>query len=236
MKKKQTPPPAGYPAYIQPNRASSPAGSKPWYKRKRIIIPALLVLGAVGAAGQDQDQPTQAAAMSSSPTTVPPAASSTTTSASTSTESTAVPAAASETTTTQPVATSATTTVPSSTSSAAPVVLYTSCDQVRDAGAAPLRQGDAGYSLELDRDGDGVACEPVAAKTTNAYVAPRTTDATPQATPTAPLGLVDTDAGSATTYYANCSAVRAAGAAPIYRGQPGYSSKLDRDGDGVACE
>ncbi|WP_425461007.1 excalibur calcium-binding domain-containing protein [Leekyejoonella antrihumi] len=27
---------------------------------------------------------------------------------------------------------------------------------------------------------------------------------------------------------------RAAGAAPIYRGQPGYSSKLDRDG--VACE
>jgi outer membrane biosynthesis protein TonB len=37
-------------------------------------------------------------------------------------------------------------------------------------------------------------------------------------------------------YYANCSAVRAAGAAPIYRGEPGYSSKLDRDGDGVACE
>ncbi|WP_349303983.1 excalibur calcium-binding domain-containing protein [Rhodococcus sp. Q] len=36
--------------------------------------------------------------------------------------------------------------------------------------------------------------------------------------------------------YANCSAVRAAGAAPIYAGQPGYSSKLDRDGDGVACE
>ncbi|WP_239681902.1 excalibur calcium-binding domain-containing protein [Streptococcus constellatus] len=22
----------------------------------------------------------------------------------------------------------------------------------------------------------------------------------------------------------------------MYRGQPGYSSKLDRDGDGVACE
>ena len=37
-------------------------------------------------------------------------------------------------------------------------------------------------------------------------------------------------------YYANCSAVRAAGAAPIYAGQPGYSRKLDRDGDGVACE
>ncbi|GAA5227013.1 excalibur calcium-binding domain-containing protein [Paeniglutamicibacter antarcticus] len=38
------------------------------------------------------------------------------------------------------------------------------------------------------------------------------------------------------TYYKNCTAVRAAGADPIYRGDPGYSSKLDRDGDGVACE
>ncbi len=36
--------------------------------------------------------------------------------------------------------------------------------------------------------------------------------------------------------YANCAAVRAAGAAPIHVGQPGYSRKLDRDGDGVGCE
>ncbi|KFZ83341.1 hypothetical protein ED92_05405 [Amycolatopsis sp. MJM2582] len=36
--------------------------------------------------------------------------------------------------------------------------------------------------------------------------------------------------------YANCDAVRAAGAAPLYAGQPGYNRKLDRDGDGVACE
>jgi hypothetical protein len=41
---------------------------------------------------------------------------------------------------------------------------------------------------------------------------------------------------SSSVYYANCSEVRAAGAAPIYRGDPGYSSSLDRDGDGVACE
>ncbi|QXG77842.1 DUF1524 domain-containing protein [Modestobacter sp. L9-4] len=38
------------------------------------------------------------------------------------------------------------------------------------------------------------------------------------------------------TSYANCSEVKAAGAAPIYAGEPGYSRKLDRDGDGVACE
>ncbi|MGW6417995.1 excalibur calcium-binding domain-containing protein [Streptomyces sp. NPDC055055] len=37
-------------------------------------------------------------------------------------------------------------------------------------------------------------------------------------------------------HYANCTEVRDAGAAPIHRGDPGYSSRLDRDGDGVACE
>lgn len=37
-------------------------------------------------------------------------------------------------------------------------------------------------------------------------------------------------------YYPNCTAARAAGAAPIRRGQPGYSGRLDRDGDGIACE
>jgi hypothetical protein len=37
-------------------------------------------------------------------------------------------------------------------------------------------------------------------------------------------------------YYANCTAVRAAGKAPLYRGQPGYRSALDRDNDGIACE
>ena len=36
--------------------------------------------------------------------------------------------------------------------------------------------------------------------------------------------------------YENCSAARAAGAAPLHRGEPEYSPKLDRDGDGVACE
>jgi hypothetical protein len=36
--------------------------------------------------------------------------------------------------------------------------------------------------------------------------------------------------------YTNCTAVRAAGAAPIYAGQAGYNRSLDRDGDGIACE
>ncbi|MCI6272596.1 MAG: excalibur calcium-binding domain-containing protein [Erysipelotrichaceae bacterium] len=37
-------------------------------------------------------------------------------------------------------------------------------------------------------------------------------------------------------YYKNCKAAKAAGAAPLYQGQPGYRSALDRDGDEVACE
>nr|WP_238423047.1 DUF1524 domain-containing protein [Gordonia sp. 'Campus'] len=59
-----------------------------------------------------------------------------------------------------------------------------------------------------------------------AYTPPTTTYTPPPAEDPAPSSV----------YYANCSAVRAAGADPIYAGQPGYSSKLDRDGDGVACE
>lgn len=37
-------------------------------------------------------------------------------------------------------------------------------------------------------------------------------------------------------YYPNCAAARAAGAAPIRRGEPGYRGPLDRDNDGIACE
>jgi micrococcal nuclease len=36
--------------------------------------------------------------------------------------------------------------------------------------------------------------------------------------------------------YRSCREARAAGAAPMYRGQPGYSPSLDGDGDGIACE
>lgn len=36
--------------------------------------------------------------------------------------------------------------------------------------------------------------------------------------------------------YPNCRAARAAGAAPLHAGQPGYGPHLDRDGDGIGCE
>ncbi|WP_245534413.1 GmrSD restriction endonuclease domain-containing protein [Xylanimonas cellulosilytica] len=37
-------------------------------------------------------------------------------------------------------------------------------------------------------------------------------------------------------YFANCTEARAAGAAPLRLGDPGYRPVMDRDGDGVACE
>lgn len=36
--------------------------------------------------------------------------------------------------------------------------------------------------------------------------------------------------------FRNCAAARAAGAAPVRLGDPGYGRHLDRDGDGVGCE
>ncbi|WP_310227546.1 excalibur calcium-binding domain-containing protein [Sphingobium xenophagum] len=36
--------------------------------------------------------------------------------------------------------------------------------------------------------------------------------------------------------YRNCREARAAGAAPLHAGQPGYGTHMDGDGDGIACE
>src|SRR5690606_36412637 len=51
-------------------------------------------------------------------------------------------------------------------------------------------------------------------------------------------GTGDGDGGNGpgTVFYWNCDAVRAAGAAPLAAGQPGYLPHLDRNGNGVACE
>lgn len=61
---------------------------------------------------------------------------------------------------------------------------------------------------------------------------PKQTAATTSTTASAPAAGAQTVADIS---YPNCDAVRAAGKAPLHRGDPGYSTKLDRDGDGVAC-
>ncbi|QYJ02429.1 excalibur calcium-binding domain-containing protein [Thalassovita mediterranea] len=48
--------------------------------------------------------------------------------------------------------------------------------------------------------------------------------------------LNGTDNRSQRRAFANCSEARAAGAAPVRRGDPGYGSHLDRDNDGIGCE
>ncbi|WOF42535.1 excalibur calcium-binding domain-containing protein [Sphingopyxis indica] len=37
-------------------------------------------------------------------------------------------------------------------------------------------------------------------------------------------------------YWRGCDDARAAGTAPIYRGEPGYREGMDGDNDGIACE
>jgi hypothetical protein len=45
-----------------------------------------------------------------------------------------------------------------------------------------------------------------------------------------------TEQKAAATSFGSCAQAKAAGVAPLHAGEPGYSRKLDRDGDGVACE
>lgn len=50
------------------------------------------------------------------------------------------------------------------------------------------------------------------------------------------LGSAAAGTANSEPYYKNCAAVREAGEAPLYEGEPGYAEHLDRDGDGIACE
>ena len=107
---------------------------------------------------------------------------------------------------------------------AKPVVSYANCSAVRAAGAAPIRIGAPGYGRHLDRDGDGVGCEASSGGSGSGSGSGGGS------------GASGGGGGGGSTYYKNCAAVRAAGAAPIHRGEPGYARHLDRDGDGTGCE
>ncbi|MFC3564956.1 excalibur calcium-binding domain-containing protein [Xanthomonas dyei] len=56
--------------------------------------------------------------------------------------------------------------------------------------------------------------------------------------PTAAAELLDRSPWIPSTgaVFRNCAEARAAGAAPVQRGDPGYGPHLDRDHDGVGCE
>ncbi len=50
--------------------------------------------------------------------------------------------------------------VHSGSASSADTTYYPNCADARSAGATPIRRGEPGYRDGLDRDGDGIACEP----------------------------------------------------------------------------
>ena len=70
--------------------------------------------------------------------------------------------------------------------------------------------------------------------------APVATEAPVQQAPApaaeAPAQPVQQAPAQSSVYYESCADARAAGAAPLHRGEPGYRPGLDKDGDGVACE
>ena len=66
--------------------------------------------------------------------------------------------------------------------------------------------------------------------------APQPAPAPAPAPEPAPAPVPDPAPASPGGAFANCSEARAAGAAPLYRGLPGYAPRMDGDGDGVACE
>jgi endonuclease YncB( thermonuclease family) len=89
-------------------------------------------------------------------------------------------------------------------------------------GSHPKQQG----YIALDRANAAPPCAVPATK------APSPASLAPAPAPT----QVAPDPAPASAYYANCTEARGAGAAPLYEGQPGYRSAMDRDEDGVACE
>lgn len=56
------------------------------------------------------------------------------------------------------------------------------------------------------------------------------------ASPRPAEGLAPVRADPSPRAFRNCDEARAAGAAPVRRGEPGYGPHLDRDNDGIGCE
>lgn len=99
----------------------------------------------------------------------------------------------------------------------------------RDAGLAQI---NAGLAIARYDSRDGYGFHP----RENRYIAAdkatpdKTTCPKPKPVPN------QNPSGGSSVYYENCTAARDAGAAPVRRGDPGYGTHLDRDGDGVGCE
>ncbi|WP_327077657.1 excalibur calcium-binding domain-containing protein [Pseudarthrobacter siccitolerans] len=85
---------------------------------------------------------------------------------------------------------------------------------------------------------DKAAADAAAAQQAAAQQAAKPAPAPAAPAPAVPAPAVPAPAAPApaSVYYANCAAAKAAGAAPVRAGMPGYGTHLDRDGDGIGCE
>ncbi len=147
--------------------ASGSAAERSKWTRKRVLIPAALMLFFIGVvAGSDGETKTDTVASKKAA----PAATVTATVTATPAPAATVTATATATVKPEPAPTvTKTKTVHVTVAPAAGgsddgsgsggSAYYANCTAVRAAGAAPIRTGDAGYGRHLDRDGDGVACE-----------------------------------------------------------------------------
>lgn len=155
------------------------------------------------------------------------------------------------TTTSSADSTTTTTTPPPTTSSRAPSIspstqTQTTTPYARTTQAAPAPTttssleyscSDAAWRESMGTEGDELCGAPwtprnrpqppmdTAPSTPENTVPPPATQFTPPPPPQSP-----------SVSYENCKEARAAGAAPILRGEPGYGTHLDRDKDGIACD
>ncbi|MGO4188976.1 excalibur calcium-binding domain-containing protein [Pseudarthrobacter sp. TAF60_1] len=109
-----------------------------------------------------------------------------------------------------------------------------------DKAAADKAAAEAAAAAKVAADkaaADKAAADQAAAKVAAEQAAQQAAKKAPAPAPVAPAPApAPAVKVPAAVSYANCAAVKAAGAAPLYAGQPGYSTSLDRDRDGVACE
>jgi hypothetical protein len=120
-------------------------------------------------------------------------------------------------------------------------VYYKNCQEVRNAGKAPIFKGQPGYRNELDRDKDGKACDttidetptPPPTSSTSAGPTVEPTTAGPTRIEDYPVGGPN-DGSSRFTSCRQFDSWRAAQA--FYLEDVRAHAQFDRDGDGIACE
>lgn len=202
------------------SRQGSPEPSgRPFYKKKRYVLPALLLAAGL-AAPDSQNQPVAA---TSAQTFAAPAQQQTTQAldgTGSAADQAAAGKAAADRLALQKVAEKA------AVDRAAAEAAVRKAEAERAAAKAALKKANAAKAAARKATVQRAAAQKAAAR--KAAAARRAAAAETAA------GKVSSDAPSG-VYYKNCTAVRAAGKAPIRVGQPGYARHLDRDGDGQGC-